>query len=935
MSDPIIGSSLTSSGVVAKKTFTEEIVIGNDSINDISHEYTDAGVNSVPSSKALHDGLDRLDQEVKKIDPNNNFYRDNTVITLPLIDMTFAENSDWQILNWLISDNKVSFTGKTYTVQNFVGIPSDVIPFEGYYFILVDIPRLDSGKIVLYDDGGNILKTFTEYGKFPLEVHVPNADIAEFKFVAEGVFPGEVVTINSVLFSRITPRLREYMNYLFSGGSGELTYDQVIQLINQSLTNTVNNLNTRITPIEEDLDDHRRDINNPHQVTRAQIGAAAASHTHTPASLGAAPVVHSHEPEECGAAPLSHTHSVSDTGAAPLEHTHTPEECGAAGIAHTHTADQVGAAPLLHYHTHIEVGAAPSVHTHDNCVTNADVTTAINSALAEVVTGSVRALKPMTITELELGSLPLEYENMNFSAPVHHAKFPYLIHEANSYYDLYDGMAVTNIDSLIDHPIEYAFKKHLTNVDYTTNVAGFFSNETILSKKVLVEYRFHQDRTIDKFSLFKDLTGAIGGVPTILDLYVDDVYVTQLVGEDTSAGYTYWAETNDSVEKVLLSSVTGKKFSFVISKVYVDSNSHWGIRIEFNFTDSNATSLEYTNPIGIAAVGLTGTQPKEINFVTPVDLPIDPDVKTPLYVNLEFVTDEIGTVTYFKTSHLPMEFGEKAEGIALFNNTFDDKNHTVFGNLSVTSEKNGYLVENIYSDIASYWLTEDLVVDATFTHTFIDSYDLEGYQLVFPNQMNIANTIPNQWNVTITYSDDTTEVIDTVTNFIPYKLNDPNKAIVYTKKNLDLSQSVKKISLQILGTNGQSSIGIGQFIPKFKSNFYHIYKNIIDDPKYFPFGKLRIITSHDGTWKGYKHEGLVTGDGWHVPIDGMKIQPDYPVEHIIPNPFNTKLIDISMFTYSSASAISPRGDVIDVTEQKIKLMTYSAGQYSVSIKRRW
>lgn len=57
---------------------------------------------------------------------------------------------------------------------------------------------------------------------------------------------------------------------------------------------------------------HAANKNNPHNVTHAQVGAAAASHTHTLAELGAAAASHTHTPASIGAASASHTHTLSN-----------------------------------------------------------------------------------------------------------------------------------------------------------------------------------------------------------------------------------------------------------------------------------------------------------------------------------------------------------------------------------------------------------------------------------------------------------------------------------------------------------------------------------------------------------------------------------------------------------------------------------------------
>ena len=91
---------------------------------------------------------------------------------------------------------------------------------------------------------------------------------------------------------------------------------------------------------------HRNNKNNPHGVTAAQVGAAAAGHTHTAAQVGAAPAKHTHTPAEAGAAAANHTHTAAQVGAAPASHTHTPAQAGAAAASHTHPATQITAGAL-------------------------------------------------------------------------------------------------------------------------------------------------------------------------------------------------------------------------------------------------------------------------------------------------------------------------------------------------------------------------------------------------------------------------------------------------------------------------------------------------------------------------------------------------------------------------------------------------------------
>lgn len=61
----------------------------------------------------------------------------------------------------------------------------------------------------------------------------------------------------------------------------------------------------------ESLTDHIANRGNPHGVTYSQIGAASASHTHTYSQVGAAAVNHSHTLASLGAASASHVHDTS------------------------------------------------------------------------------------------------------------------------------------------------------------------------------------------------------------------------------------------------------------------------------------------------------------------------------------------------------------------------------------------------------------------------------------------------------------------------------------------------------------------------------------------------------------------------------------------------------------------------------------------------
>ena len=98
----------------------------------------------------------------------------------------------------------------------------------------------------------------------------------------------------------------------------------------------------------------------------ADVGAAAAGHTHTPAEIGAAEATHTHGLVELGAAEAVHTHAMGDVtglGAAlnsksDSTHTHTASDVGAAEAVHTHAmGDVTGLGDALD-------SKSDSAHTH-------------------------------------------------------------------------------------------------------------------------------------------------------------------------------------------------------------------------------------------------------------------------------------------------------------------------------------------------------------------------------------------------------------------------------------------------------------------------------------------------------------------------------------------------------------------------------------------
>jgi hypothetical protein len=125
--------------------------------------------------------------------------------------------------------------------------------------------------------------------------------------------------------------------------------------------------------------------------TLAELGAAAASHTHAWAQVTGAPVYTTRWPTavEAGAAPTAHTHAWAQVTGAPVYTTRWPTavEAGAAPTAHTHDWENITGEPVYttRWPTVAEVGAAAASHTHAWAqVTGAPVYTTRWPTVAEI-----------------------------------------------------------------------------------------------------------------------------------------------------------------------------------------------------------------------------------------------------------------------------------------------------------------------------------------------------------------------------------------------------------------------------------------------------------------------------------------------------------------------------------------------------------------------
>lgn len=381
-------TSITSSRVLTHTIDVDNLILGGVPVDTITYDADNNDIYTLVTAKALYDNVKVLSNRISDIDPHNVLYQDNTVVSLPITDTSF--NSEfWDYSKWDVSRGShatFTATGTLNDVLNYMTLKGHPFTRHGTYFINIEIENLDSGKLCVYDESNNLLRSTIVSGRFGVVYNPINPDSANITIKAEDVLANEFISISSVSIYFITLRLQEYLDYIVpfivSGGSdyaSTLYVDRALEAAKFYVDEAIDRLPdfSMISALQGHMVDR---VTNPHGITCAMIHAsedththdprdlvppaALADHSHLPIEIGAADRDHTHTPDEVGAAPRLHTHTAIELGVSPVDHTHTPDQCGAAPVVHTHEPEECGAAPAVHVHNLDDLGAAPADHTH-------------------------------------------------------------------------------------------------------------------------------------------------------------------------------------------------------------------------------------------------------------------------------------------------------------------------------------------------------------------------------------------------------------------------------------------------------------------------------------------------------------------------------------------------------------------------------------------
>lgn len=454
--DPLIepASTIAPGNIQTKQVVTEQIELNEHTLDALSHEYTDTGITTVPSSKALFEAYSILNDYITSIDPHHVLYTDNTVVTLPLLPEAFTL-PDWNTyFNWTIDNGQMVYTSNNIS-DNYIKVIPEILTHPGYYFFVIDVDRLDSGNITVMDtvtdNKDYVLSTITDTGIYYVEVKIQNSntgidlsnpispydatatDAHTIIFEARDVAYGQSIRINSIGVYRVTDRIRHYLTYYLQNNDNLELFKKEIRTIVTELENDLAKYEKTVNKVDNELTGHLNDPNaHSELLTLDALGAAAKKHTHTYAGkelIGVAPEIHTHVASECGAANEVHDHSdlyytkketynkivetigeLDTTSGSVLEHINDVSNLAfvTRGNPHGTTYNEVGAAPKVHNHD--------DLYVHPNQVTElvAEAVDSLNNAYSKQFEEHLQANNPHGITPNKIGAALAEHEHQQY-----------------------------------------------------------------------------------------------------------------------------------------------------------------------------------------------------------------------------------------------------------------------------------------------------------------------------------------------------------------------------------------------------------------------------------------------------------------------------------------------------------------------------------------
>ena len=519
-------SAITTKGIDTPTVATDKLTIGNTSISSISHDLSSPSITELPSANAVFKLYKELRSALDRIDPNDNIFTDNTVVSLPIVNRYIADN-DWTINNWEPTlDKRYTYTASNSgNMVNSISTTDFIFNRTGDYFICINVDVLDSGKLLVHDQDNNLIATATAPGDLMFLYKVDLPSISKIHISATDVYKNEIIAISTVDIFYATQRIKQFLSFYVPE-----TLSKKLSFVNDD------DLRIALQLFEEELGLNMYPEPNDMTIAVGHVNRSNVNaHGETPASIGAASKDHLHTPVSIGAADRDHNHTAASVGAADKDHTHTPASIGAAAIQHLHDPDECGAAPV--YHEHSTYALKDSIKHLSNMYT----------LPMSVVSGTTHEEHPYIPAS---GFIDYKYPYIG-SSELHHTSITNI--NQNSGYVYCNKIPVAGVLS------------NSVRID-TLDVCTFAKPTAV--DPLIIGYKFIAPRPIVKYTLYRklDAAGVIDTtvtVPKKIQLKMDN----DVVHEQTLT----WVNSSDGTNASSVFYLTGiadnaKSFELVISE---------------------------------------------------------------------------------------------------------------------------------------------------------------------------------------------------------------------------------------------------------------------------------------------------------------------------------------------------------------------------------
>jgi len=934
------GSTVAPGYIETQKLVVGEIEFDNNDepsniVKSISHDFNDNEHTKLPSSRALFEALARVAENIREIDPNANFFRDNTVVTQSLVNEGF-DRDEWEITtNWQMLNGVCTFTQNNK--ENFIKLSSKYFSSIGYYFVVVDVKQIPSGKLKVTNHiYGETLFEISTVGVHYIEFYTSVPDIEYIKIEAVDVFPNDTIVLNKVGLYKVTSRFRNYVNYRLKQlleqpeSAGFITEEHVQYIVDDAIKGLRDYLVQIIDALDDELNIHESNHNNPHKVTTAQIGAANKVHDHT-------------EFSELDLAIQSI--AVSLTG-------HKADF----NNPHKVTLKQLGGSPSDHNHDSVY---SKLNHNHDGVYTkpnqvtelaNTAIINYMNSIAEEEPDPSVLSVYPSTYTLSNpkyLGVHNVNGDKIRSSVPYTPVISKYIIHPDKTDYDFYEGYAYTSELPLTNNPAIYAFKAHLDEKDKSIDCCGFGStNNGYLDKPVKITYEFFTNRSITGYTIYNDQTTKLNGYVTGWTLIVDDV-TTAPVSNST------WTEKGKAGSLTISTgkTLTGKKFTFLITNINANRESqnagtyNWGFRVAFKFSDvSGDKQLKLPYNLSMTLASALKFDVSNLTVNTAVD-----ESCTPEYLFLKqtsSIKKDADGVKYieYKPSlildRIAPEHSDRCTGTAQLMDRYNDaKEHDIFGTISVTNEDVNNPVQNLYkTDLSAVYKTENNVKTTTITHTFINPVNMAGFKFVFDKKDNY----PDTWTVKYSRKGNTDVTVSDIDNYTVKYLSPEleSNQEVYNCLHDEVYKNVTKVVITFTGTRSQTNLVINQ-VKLMLSGWYRNYNTgIATDGLMIPLGRIDHYRSDTKNYMGFRFIPNGLGRLSYIPVNNLyKVDTSKQSVFEINNPYQCKdiLVKAYMLDNNGNRILATHSHLLitDITVDRITVKALTKNIFVLEVCRPW